>query len=212
MLPGGIDEHQPFYEAGVDSVQLMQLHTLLQRALGREFPQTTLFSHPTEAALTEHLAEHTAPAMTSAVARGQSSDDSRIAIVGMAARFPGADSLEQYWANLLAGEVSLRRFDRAELLAAGLPASLIDDPDFVPVSGALSDIAGFDAGLFGISAREAALIDPQQRLFLQICHEALEHGGYAERLTIASACTRAADASLLAAQLPAGAPGHHRPR
>ncbi|HEX8081109.1 MAG TPA: MupA/Atu3671 family FMN-dependent luciferase-like monooxygenase [Jatrophihabitans sp.] len=105
--------------------------------------------------------------------------DRRIAIIGMAARFPGAPTLEQYWDNLLAGVVSTTRFTREELLAAGLPASLVDDPAYVPVSGALQDIGAFDADLFGISPAEAAVTDPQQRLFLQVCQQALEHAGYA---------------------------------
>ncbi|HEY0698498.1 MAG TPA: polyketide synthase, partial [Micromonospora sp.] len=103
----------------------------------------------------------------------------RIAVIGMALRFPGADTVEEYWRNLLAGRVDVRRFTRAELLAAGLPARLVDDPDFVGVTGALADIEGFDADLFGVSPKEAALTDPAQRLFLQVCHEALEAGGYA---------------------------------
>jgi iturin family lipopeptide synthetase A len=175
VAPGGIPAGTPFYEAGIGSLELLRLHTVLQGALRREFPVTTLFQYPTESALTRYLSagdelRGSRPAGTR---------DRRIAIIGMAARFPGADTLDRYWHNLLAGMVSTTRFDRAELLAAGLSESLVDDPDFVPVSGALADIAGFDAELFGISPSEAALTDPQQRLFLQICHEALEHGGYA---------------------------------
>ena len=178
VLPAGVPADLPFYEAGIGSVQLMRLHTVLQTALGREFPVTTLFSHPTEAALVGHLTELLEPPRERPEPRA--GQDRRIAIIGMAARFPGANTLDRYWANLLAATVSTRRYDRAELLAAGLPESLVDDPDYVPVSGALDDdIAGFDAELFGISPGEAERTDPQQRLFLQICHEALEHGGYA---------------------------------
>ncbi len=177
IVPGGVPADTPFYEAGIGSVELLRLHTLLQRALGRQFPVTTFFSHPTESALVRHLSSQTAD--TAAGTRRALAQDRRIAIIGMAARFPGASTVDQYWANLLAGTVSTERFDRATLISAGLPASLVDDPDFVPVTGALDDIAGFDAELFGISPGEAALTDPQQRWFLQICHEALEHGGYA---------------------------------
>lgn len=177
-VPGGVGDHVPFLDAGLDSVRLLRLHALLQQGLGHEFPLTTLFSHGTQAALIAHLTEQFAPAGRAAAGPAASGADRRIAVVGMALRFPGADTAAQYWDNLLAGRVSTRRFSRAELLAAGLPAGLVDDPDYVPVSGALADIAGFDADLFGISAREAALMAPQQRLFLQICHEALQHGGY----------------------------------
>ncbi|MBM7774825.1 natural product biosynthesis luciferase-like monooxygenase protein/amino acid adenylation domain-containing protein [Actinokineospora baliensis] len=176
VLPGGVPADTPFYEAGIGSLELLRLHTLLQDALGREFPLTMMFAHGTEAALTRHL---TAAGDHSQVARPRERRDRRIAIIGIAFRFPGADTLDEYWRNLLSGTVSTRRSTRDELVADGLPESLVDDPDFVPVTGALDDIAGFDAALFGISPAEAVLMDPQQRLFLQICHEALEHGGYA---------------------------------
>jgi iturin family lipopeptide synthetase A len=177
IVPGGIDPHTPFYQAGLGSLGMVRLHTALQSALGREFPLTELFSHPTEVELSAHLGELTGERPTE-THRGDVRDR-RIAIIGMAARLPGAPTLEQYWDNLLAGRVSTTRFSRDELLAAGLPASLVDDPAYVPVSGALSDIAAFDADLFGISPAEAAVTDPQQRLFLEVCQQALEHAGYA---------------------------------
>ncbi len=177
IVPGGIDPHTPFYQAGLGSLGMMRLHTALQSALGREFPLTELFAHPSEVELSAHLAELTGE-RTAETRRGDVRDR-RIAIIGMAARLPGAPTLQQYWDNLLAGVVSTRRFSRDELLAAGLPASLVDDPAYVPVSGALDDIDAFDAELFGMSPAEAAVTDPQQRLFLQVCQQALEHAGYA---------------------------------
>ncbi|WP_245730646.1 non-ribosomal peptide synthetase/type I polyketide synthase [Micromonospora pallida] len=180
-LPAGFEERTAFHDVGLDSVRLLRLHTLLQQALDARFPQTALFTHGTPTALVAYLvdllagsASHTASAAGARVA-----GDGRIAIVGMALRFPGADTAAGYWRNLLAGQVDVRRFDRAELLAAGWPAALVDDETFVPVSGALADIESFDAEAFGIAPREAALTDPQQRLFLEVCQEALEHAGYA---------------------------------
>ncbi len=156
---------------------MVRLHTALQSALGAEFPLTLLFSHPTEVELSAQLGELTGQRHIET--RRDDVRDRRIAIIGMAARFPGAPTLQRYWDNLLAGVVSTVRFSRDELLAAGLPASLVDDPAYVPVSGALDDIAAFDADLFGISPAEAAVTDPQQRLFLQVCQQVLEHAGYA---------------------------------
>ncbi|QFU89908.1 non-ribosomal peptide synthetase/type I polyketide synthase [Amycolatopsis sp. YIM 10] len=177
VLPGGTDPATPFHEAGLGSVELVRLHDRLRRALGRDLPLTALFEHASEAALVRYLSGST-NGSNGSIRPAAAQATGRIAVIGMAARFPGASTLEQYWANLSAGRVSLRRFSRSELLAAGLPPELVDHPDYVPVSGALDDIAGFDADLFGLSPREAALTDPQQRLFLQVCHEALEHGGY----------------------------------
>jgi acyl transferase domain-containing protein len=106
---------------------------------------------------------------------------SRIAVVGMAARYPGADNLDQYWANLLAGRDCLTPLSREELLATGEVADRVDDPSYVPVHGRITDPAGFDAQLFGYSPRDATLIDPQQRVFLECAWEALDHAGHDPR-------------------------------
>ncbi|MGE0445968.1 MAG: type I polyketide synthase, partial [Vicinamibacterales bacterium] len=104
-----------------------------------------------------------------------------IAIVGMACRFPGASDPETLWKNLAAGVESIRRFSREELIAAGIAPARADHPNFVSAHGALDDINGFDADFFGYSPGDAALIDPQQRLFMECAYEALERGGIAPR-------------------------------
>ncbi|HJX28741.1 MAG TPA: polyketide synthase, partial [Thermoanaerobaculia bacterium] len=101
-----------------------------------------------------------------------------IAIVGMAGRFPGAADIEQYWRNLRDGVESISFWSREELVAAGVEPELLEDPRFVPAGGALRDIEWFDAAFFGFSPREAEMMDPQQRLFLEVAWEALENAGY----------------------------------
>ncbi|MEV7339399.1 beta-ketoacyl synthase N-terminal-like domain-containing protein [Streptomyces sp. NPDC093544] len=105
--------------------------------------------------------------------------DRRVAVVGMALRFPGAETPEQYWQDIRDGVSHVRRFTDAEFAAAGLAEDLYRDPDFAGASALLHDIDGFDARFFGMSGREATLTDPQQRLFLECCHHALEDAGYA---------------------------------
>jgi phthiocerol/phenolphthiocerol synthesis type-I polyketide synthase E len=101
-----------------------------------------------------------------------------IAIIGMACRLPGARDVRQFWHNLADGVESVRWFSRDEQVAAGVPEHLVDDPAFVPAAPVLDDVEYFDAALFGMTAREAQLSDPQQRLFLELSHTALEDGGY----------------------------------
>ncbi|WP_308346915.1 beta-ketoacyl synthase N-terminal-like domain-containing protein [Streptomyces sp. ISL-66] len=102
-----------------------------------------------------------------------------MAVIGMALRFPGAETPEQYWRDIVSGASHVRPFTEAEFAAAGLPQELYRDPDFTGSSALLHGIDGFDAAFFGMSGREATLTDPQQRLFLECCHHVLEDGGYA---------------------------------
>ncbi|HJX29771.1 MAG TPA: type I polyketide synthase, partial [Thermoanaerobaculia bacterium] len=104
-----------------------------------------------------------------------------IAIVGMAGRFPGADDLGELWRNLCGGVESVRFYSREELAAAGVPPALLDDPRYVRASAPLRDVQHFDADFFDLSAREAELMDPQHRIFLECCWEALENAGYDTR-------------------------------
>lgn len=102
----------------------------------------------------------------------------RVAVVGMAGRFPGAADVESFWRNLVAGVESVRFFTDAELAAAGIPKSEYTHPDYVKGRGVVDDIDLFDAGYFDIGAREASLTDPQHRLFLETAVTALESAGY----------------------------------
>ncbi|MEO0541566.1 MAG: type I polyketide synthase, partial [Cyanobacteria bacterium P01_A01_bin.105] len=102
----------------------------------------------------------------------------RVAIVGMAGRFPGADSLEEFWSLLVQGETGIHMLSEAELLAAGVPESIFKQPNYVPAYASFSDPTQFDARFFGYSPREAELIDPQHRVFLECAWSALEDAGY----------------------------------
>lgn len=102
-----------------------------------------------------------------------------IAVIGMAGRFPGAGSVEQFWDNVAQGVESITFFSDEELLAAGVDNQLLTRPDFVKASPVLEDIDQFDATFFKIGKREAELMDPQQRILLEIAWEAMEEAGYA---------------------------------
>ncbi len=101
-----------------------------------------------------------------------------IAIVGMSGRFPGADNVNELWQNLKNGVESIRPFSSEELAAAGITEAQQADPTFVNAGAVLADYDKFDAKFFGMTPREAALTDPQHRLFLQCAWSALEAAGY----------------------------------
>jgi phthiocerol/phenolphthiocerol synthesis type-I polyketide synthase E len=104
--------------------------------------------------------------------------DSDVAVIGYGGRFPGADSPQELWGNLLAGVDAIRTFSEAELLAHGVPARELSSPRYVRAAAVLNEPEGFDAAFFGVPPRDAELMDPQQRLFLESCWTALEHAGY----------------------------------
>ncbi|WP_439380586.1 SDR family NAD(P)-dependent oxidoreductase [Amycolatopsis lexingtonensis] len=101
-----------------------------------------------------------------------------IAIVGMAARVPGAGDLRQFWRNLVDGVESIKPATREELLARGADPATLDDPSWVNATTVVEGFDEFDADLFGMTSREAEITDPQHRVFLEACHAALTDGGY----------------------------------
>ena len=134
-----------------------------------------------------------------------------IAIVGMAVRTPGARDLDAFWRNLVEQRDCVRRFTPDEL-DPSVPAELRARPNFVAARGVLDEAECFDAAFFGIGAREAVVMDPQQRVFLELCWNALEHAGLdpkraAGTVGVYAGCSnnfylpalRAADPSLVAA-------------
>ena len=101
-----------------------------------------------------------------------------IAIIGLSCRFPGAATAAEYWKNLCDGVESITFFSDQELLAAGVDPVLVANPNYVKAAPMLPNVDMFDAEFFGYSPKDAALMDPQQRLFLEVCWEAFENAGY----------------------------------
>lgn len=102
-----------------------------------------------------------------------------VAIIGMAGRFPGARNIDEFWQNLINGVESISQFSDEELKAEGVPTFIINDPNYIKARGIIDDAELFDALFFGFYPKEAELMDPQQRLFLECAHAALECAGYA---------------------------------
>jgi phthiocerol/phenolphthiocerol synthesis type-I polyketide synthase E len=109
-------------------------------------------------------------------------DGTEIAIIGMAGRFPGAQGLDAFWNNLRDGVESIKSFTTEELQASGFGEEVLKENHYVRARPVLDDIDLFDAAFFGFSPREASVMDPQHRLFLECVWEAIESAGYdAER-------------------------------
>ncbi len=101
-----------------------------------------------------------------------------IAVIGMAGRFPGANTPDALWELVRHGREAIRALSDAELRAAGVPDELLANPGYVRAAATLDGMDEFDAGFFGFSPRDAAIMDPQHRHFLECAWEALESAGY----------------------------------
>lgn len=185
----GLDEvgrHDNFFELGGNSLLMLKVLSALGRS-GRDGLTTNLFFRdPTPAALARVLdgggtadagLDATRLARSAAPAPAGLAADEPIAVIAMSGRFPGAADVEQFWRNLCEGRDGITAFTDAEL-DPSIPASLRGDSCYVKARGVIDQVEWFDAEFFGISPREAELMDPQQRIFLELCWEALERGGY----------------------------------
>ena len=104
--------------------------------------------------------------------------DNRIAIIGRAGRFPAARNVAEYWDILHSGRRAAVKLTEADLLTAGVSRKILADPAYVREAGILPDMEAFDAGFFGFSPREASILDPQHRHFLETAWEAFEDAGH----------------------------------
>ena len=178
-----------FFELGGTSIQLLPTQIRLSELLGVRIDVTTLLETPRLHDLARRIAGQMPHLPKSGAAHAQettNSDvtalteefpDNAIAIIGMAGRLPGSTSLNDFWKSLCAGKNLIRRFSEDELEDA-FTDSERHDPNYVPVRPFLEGVDQFDARFFGFLPREAAVMDPQHRLFLEICYEALEDAGY----------------------------------
>ncbi|PCK22815.1 polyketide synthase [Bacillus pumilus] len=175
-----MDDESPFFEFGATSLDISQLAVKISERINQQIDTVQLYRFATVASLSEYLFEEQTereetPASLPAKITSQEYAD--IAIVGMAGRFPGASSLEDFWQRLVNGDEMIHFFTEEELKKAGLDAAVYQHPNFIGAKGRLQDIEGFDADFFNYSAREAELMDPQFRLLHECAWEALEDAG-----------------------------------
>lgn len=105
-------------------------------------------------------------------------DENSIAIIGISCRLPKSPNCSTLWDNLIAGNDLLSFFAPEELLDYGIDPDLVNNKNYIRVKGTLKDADLFDPALFGVTSRDAALMDPQQRIALECTWEALEDAGY----------------------------------
>ncbi|AKD55176.1 type I polyketide synthase [Spirosoma radiotolerans] len=176
----GLDDN--FFELGGNS--LLAQKTVA--ALNQEqyaLPVTKLYQYPTIAGIALYLQPKSAEQtkrQSEAISSPEFSEKNQsadIAVIGMAGRFPGANTLDELWDVLTLGKETTRFFTDAEL-DSSVPNALRNDPLYVKARGTIDGAEQFDAQFFGLTPITAQLMDPQQRVFLEIAWEALEQTGY----------------------------------
>lgn len=177
-----------FLDIGGSSLLLVRVRRELVRRLGRDVPMADLLQYPTIRAYAAHLdgsgragtatgGDEAGGQRRAGALRRDGEDGSQdIAIVGMAGRFPGAPDVETFWHNLLHAVESVGPLPGGG--AGQRDDGIAGHPDFVPAGAVLPGIDLFDAEFFQLSRKEAELLDPQQRLFLECAWEAMETAGY----------------------------------
>lgn len=176
---GQIADDVTFFEAGGTSMTLVTARSRMQKALGVELDMTQMFETPRLGDLARAIADQVgrtpdAPPQSSKRRKTEEINDERaIAIIGYAARLPGAETSAEFWKYIQNGDNLIDRFEPSELEDTH-GADIRSDPNYVPARSVLQDVDQFDAKYFGILPTEADQMDPQARIFLELCAQALE--------------------------------------
>ncbi|MEO0572654.1 MAG: amino acid adenylation domain-containing protein [Bacteroidota bacterium] len=172
----GVDDN--FFDLGGNSLLIQKLANTLEQRLNGKVSVTKIYQNPTIAELSQSMQnENGKPFPFSKTVSKHKTPGKDVAIIGMAGRFPGADSIEALWSVLEKGQETISFFSLEEL-DHSIPKSLRENALYVGARGIVPSAKTFDARFFGISPKLAEAMDPQQRLFLEITWELLEQSGY----------------------------------
>ncbi|MEZ0542237.1 amino acid adenylation domain-containing protein [Fibrella arboris] len=180
ISPVGVDDN--FFDLGGNSL-LAQKTVAFMATIGQALPITKLYQYPTVAGLAAFFEPggppNAAPLRVAPVRQRETSGD--VAVIGMGGRFPGANTIDELWQVLTEGRETTRFFSPDEL-DPSIPAQVRANPAYVRARGIIDQADQFDPAFFGLTPALANLMDPQQRIFLEIAYEVLEQTGYLPQL------------------------------
>ena len=172
----GVDDN--FFQLGGNSLLALKTVAELKHRFGYDVPITKLYQFPTVSGIAVLISGKTKALLpTTPKKEKNKTGNADIAIIGMACRLPGANTLEEFWDVLRQGRETVSFFNDADL-DASIPSNIKNDPAYVKARGIVDKADEFDAEFFGFNPRSAELMDPQQRVFLELAWEALENTGY----------------------------------
>jgi acyl transferase domain-containing protein/acyl carrier protein len=175
-----------FSDLGGTSLIGLQMVAEIKRLLGIDIPAAILYEAPTIEAMAKHIqgllhgSQETTgnlPESTQNILAPLSGARRHVAIVGMSGRFPGSANVKEFWKSLVEGREGISYLSDDELIRNGVAPEKLSNPRYVKAVGSVQHIDKFDAQFFGYPPREAELLDPQHRVFLECAWEALEDAG-----------------------------------
>lgn len=180
-----IGVHDNFFDLGGNSLMAVKSVALIERETERPLRVVRMFEMPTVAQLASHLSGDESSGdlrarLSQRRTREQKADNSAIAIIGMAGRFPGSGDTSALFESLREGREGISFFTPEELDDL-VPLELRQDPDYVPARGVIDEYELFDPAFFGVTPAEASLMDPQQRVLMEVAWTTLEDAGYVPR-------------------------------
>ena len=164
-----------FFELGGTSLIAQKTIAAIKNELQLTVPITKIYQHPTISALASFLGGRTKSKRARPAKNTNANTD--IAIIGMECNFPGATTIDGLWDILKDGKETITWF-KAEDIDTTIADEIKNDPTYVRARGIIKDTDSFDAAFFGIHPKLAELMDPQHRVFLELCRNLLEKTGY----------------------------------
>jgi amino acid adenylation domain-containing protein len=181
----GVEDN--FFDLGGNSILLASLYQQLPDEFKQHLALVDLFRYTTIRLLASYLEEVTGFLLKEAEAHSPNTQvqttvnnpyNEEIAVIGMALRVPGAMTPEKFWENLQQGVEAIKFYADSELAEIGIDATLINNPAYIKARGTIDHMKDFDAEFFNINSREAEILDPQHRIFLETAWMTLEDAGY----------------------------------
>ena len=185
-----VKETDNFFDVGGKSILIPNLVIRIKNELDLDLDIVDIFQYSSVNALAEYLSPSGKQSHIysfdkqneSTIKKEQNKDkeyaDNDIAIIGLSGRFPEASNIEEFWELIKSGKEAITHYSRKELENKGVANELLDHPNYVYANGSIPTADKFDAAFFGFTPKEADFMDPQHRVFLESCHEALESAGY----------------------------------
>ncbi len=180
--------HEEFFAAGGHSMSIIKLKNRIKKTFGVDIPVAKMFQLINiEMQAGYILGEDNHQGLSdqelqqlghSGGLHGRRVGEDEIAVIGLALRFPGADTVGEFWENLKNNVESISFFSDEELREAGIEENLIKNPDYVRANAYVEEKEYFDSSFFGYLPDEARLMDPQTRMFHETVWSALENAGY----------------------------------